>query len=260
MTMGFFDGISSPVLTVILNHDDTAERVLELIREGLAEGAEAFCIQFEKLAPEDRTEENYRRILRACEGRPVYACDYRKNNTLAQTDEEIERELLLLADLGAELVDVQGDLFCPSVDQIAREPEAAARQKRLIQSLHERGCEVLMSSHTFRYMQPQEVIELMQVQQQRGADVMKVVAKADTDEEAADAFLTSARIRKELGTKHLFIVGGKKRGAHRFLSGELGDCLLLCTVDSRPDFQPPISAVKKCKALRESFCALQEQA
>lgn len=251
--MSFFENIEKPVLTVILSGNDSKERVIELINEAISEGTEAFCLQFEHMKAEDRSRENYREIIAACQDKPVYATCYLEGNTLNQTDDEIEQEILMLQECGAKLLDIRTDMFDPSEKQISTDPTAIARQKKLIDEIHARGGEVLMSSHTSCYMSPEEVLDLLKMQQSRGVDVCKAVTVANTDEELADAYITAGLIRRELHQDHLFLVGGDQHCDFRFLGNFLGSSLLLCTVDSRPGLQPPISSVKKVKELRNAY-------
>ncbi len=44
------------------------------------------------------------------------------------------------------------------------------------------GAEVLMSSHTFKFMKTDEVLRIVTAQQERGADVAKIVTAANSEE------------------------------------------------------------------------------
>lgn len=242
------------MLTVIMNGVDTEEKALAMIREGIEEGAEAFCLQLEVLRPEFRNKETYRRIFDAMEGRPAYVCCYRRGGSIPeQTDDAIGEELLLAQDAGAALLDIRTDMYCPSEKEITLDPAAVEKQKKLIDEIHARGSEVLMSSHVLSYISPDGVLELMKLQKSRGTDVCKVVGAANAREELVAAFLTSARIERELGCRHLFLVGGDYRHDHRLLAPFLGGAIYLCVVDSNPGLQPTLSAAKKIRDLSSEY-------
>ena len=54
--------------------------------------------------------------------------------------------------------------------------------------IHENGGEVLMSSHTWQYLTPEQTLNIAKAHEARGADITKVVACANT-EEAGVTFL-----------------------------------------------------------------------
>ena len=54
---------------------------------------------------------------------------------------------------------------------------------KLIDDLHERGAEVLMSSHILKYTPAERVLEIALEHQRRGADICKIVTGAETMEQ-----------------------------------------------------------------------------
>ena len=119
-------------------------------------------------------------------GKSVYVTDYRNNMSTGMTDDELADELLTLAKSGAALVDVMGDLYCPSRDEITR--AADAKQRELINKIHSYGAEVLMSSHTYRFLNFDEVWKIAKIQSDRSADIVKIVAAASSERELYEIF------------------------------------------------------------------------
>lgn len=55
--------------------------------------------------------------------------------------------MLLTIDAGAAACDIMGDMYDPSSRERTRDENAIQKQKRLIDRIHAKGAEVLMSSH-----------------------------------------------------------------------------------------------------------------
>ena len=60
------------------------------------------------------------------------------------------------------------------------------------------GAEVLMSSHTFKFMKTDEVLRIVTAQQERGADVAKIVTAANSEEEELENLRTAEKLKYEL--------------------------------------------------------------
>ncbi len=104
----FFNN-DSAVLTCMVQGDNP-DRIKELMRKSIPQGAEAFGIQFEQMNSEYRKAEIYKELFSCAED--AYICDklpIRKNE--GKSDEQLAEELLELADCGAELCDIMGDYF-----------------------------------------------------------------------------------------------------------------------------------------------------
>lgn len=237
-----------PLLTVMLLCE-TADEAIGKIKGAICQGAEAFCMQVELLRPEFHNRETYERLFRAMRGRPCYVTYYRGHNNKGKTDEEIADGLLLLAESGAALCDVQGDLFCKDPEQLTMDAEAAEKQKALIRALHEKGAGVLMSAHVLKFKTPERVLEMARVQESRGADVCKLVTDARTMEEQLENLRATLLLSRELKARSLFLSGGMC-SLHRRLGMHLGTCMVLCTYvhDARSSFdQPLLSAAKQIR-------------
>ena len=115
--------------------------------------------------------------------KPVYVTNYRTGKNEGKSDEILSKELLELADYGATLCEVIGDLYDRQSDEVAVSEQAIDKQIRLIDDLHNRGAEVLISSHIYTYTPAERVLEIALEHQRRGADISKIVTGADTMEQ-----------------------------------------------------------------------------
>jgi 3-dehydroquinate dehydratase len=76
-----------------------------------------------------------------------------------------------------------GDMFCPHPEELTDAPDAIKKQTELIDLLHSKGAEVLMSSHVLKFTPAERVLEIALEQKRRGADIIKIVTGADSMEQ-----------------------------------------------------------------------------
>ena len=231
---------------------ETKARALELIRAGIAGGADAFGIQFESLRPEDRTEAALAELLHAMEGRPSYLTNYRKAGEDGSVDESLAEGLLTAAECGGTLIDIMGDLFCQDPLQLTYDPRAVRRQEELIEAIHSKGAEVLISSHTYRFLPFSETVDMVKEQRRRGADVCKVVTGAENEFELAENFRISAELA-ELSYPSLFLCVGAQCYRHRRVAPLLRRRGMFLCLAERDEFSVPAQPLlSEAKLLVES--------
>jgi len=220
---------SQPLLTVMLQCQ-TPETAIGRIRNSLHLGAEAFGLQVESLLPEFQTPETYARIFKEMKGRPIYVTYYRTGQNRGRSDEDLAQGLITLAESGATLCDVMGDLYSPHPLQLTEDPQAIEKQMQLIDTLHEKGAEVLMSSHVFKFTPAEQVLEMAREQKRRGADVIKLVTGAETMEQQLENLKTVDLLKRELDAPFVFLSSGKS-SLLRKLGIHLGCCMCLCVYE-----------------------------
>ena len=230
MSKASFLGHSRPLLTTMVQ-GRTPERVIELMDKALPLGAEAYGMQFCQFTAADRNEQTYRRLFEAAHGLPVYVTNYRGKNNEGKSDDQLAEELLTLARCGATLCDVMGDYFDKASDEFTSDPEAAKKQIELIAALHDAGTEVLMSSHTHAKTPADRVLEIALGHQERGADIAKIVIKADSPEEEAESLRILTLLKQELKIPFLFLCGGNACRLLRCAGGYFGNCMYLCVAE-----------------------------
>lgn len=245
-----FDFSKSPLFTAIFC-DASADALAQQAIAARWAGADAVCIEMKNLPRGDRTPEALRRIVDATP-LPAMFCLYR-SDCLKQDDETRQRDLFAAIEAGAACVDVMGDLFEPSPREWARGAEAVARQRALVGKIHAAGAQAVISAHILQFAPPESVLEQLRDFERRGADVVKLVQTADTEEEFLDALRTTMLCRRELRTPFVHLVSGAFGDLHRALAPSLGIALTFATLDKRGAFPMPQPPLANLKAVREAL-------
>lgn len=222
-----FLNAASPFVTEMVQ-EKTIERTQMKIRNAIACGATAVGVQLSALEKRDRTKENLSAVFASAEGKPVYVTNYRNGTNAGVPDEALMDELSFSLDCGATLVDMMGDTFDPSPEELTTNEAAIKRQMEWIDGIHRKGGEVLMSSHIREFRSPERVLEVALEQQRRGADMAKIVTGAETEDEELVNLQICHLLKKELKIPFLFLSGGKCCGLHRTIGPALGVSMWLC--------------------------------
>lgn len=242
----------APLLTCMVQADNP-DRIKELISLSRSEGAEAFGMQFCRMKKEYRTREVYRELFDFAAPQPVYVTNYRTWENQGKSDEELADELLTLAECGATLCDVMGDYFDPCEGELTANEAAIQKQARLIEALHQKGAEVLMSSHVLKFTPAERVLEIAHAHQSRGADICKIVVKASDMAEQIETLRIISLLEETLTIPFLFLSGGESYVSRR-LGGTLGNCMSLCVYEYdalATKAQPLLKDMKQIRELME---------
>ena len=188
--------------------------------------ADAYYIQLELLPREERTEENLRQLFSFCAGKPVLVTAYRQGDP-DLTDDERADLLLLGLKAGADVLDIMGDLFHPEPDQLTMDLDAIAKQMALIDRIHRSGGQVLMSTHLPVFLPEEEILSRFQEQERRGADILKIVSRADTEEQMLQDLRIAAEAKQHLTKPYLFLGSGAFSRTLRLVGPSLGVCMYL---------------------------------
>ena len=237
-----------PLLTAMLQYN-TPALTIGAIRNGLANGAEAFGLQVESLEPEYKSTETFKRLFGEMGDKPCYVTNYRKGSNDGKSDEQLAEEMLELAENGATLCDVMGDMFCKHPEELTDNPEAIEKQIKYIEKLHGKGVEVLMSSHILKFTPAERVLEIALEQKRRGADIIKIVTGAGSMEEQIENLRIINLLKNELGAPFLFLSGGEC-SVHRRLGMKLGCAMCLCVYEhylGSTSTQPMLKIAKKVR-------------
>ncbi len=238
--------LERPPLFAAIFCDDSVERLSRQSKAAWYAGADAVCVELRNLPREDRAPEKLRALMDASP-LPTMACLYRTDIIDKGDDDARTKTLLAALDAGAACIDVMGDLFDPSPREWTRQPAAIAKQKRLIRTIHDAGAQAIVSSHPLVPLPPAEVLAQLKDFAKRGADIVKLVQKADTEEEFLDALRATFLCRRELKTPFVHLVSGTFGDLHRFLAPSLGVALTFATLDPRGAFpmpQPPLANMR----------------
>ncbi len=239
-----------PLVTgMVLN--STPDEVQFRIKNSIYAGADALGIQLCRLKKEYKSEENYRKMFMAAGGRPIYVTNYRYLENSGMTDEECMDGILSALRCGATLADVMGDIYDPSPMEITMKESAIVKQKNLIDTVHEMGKEVMMSSHICTFTPAEKVLEIALEHQKRGADIAKIVTGASSDEELIENLRITTLLKKELAIPFLFLSGGTHSKLHRMIGPQLGCCMYLAVYEHDKDSIPTQPTIAAAKAVRD---------
>jgi len=241
-----------PLLTAMIQCP-TKEEAIAKIKKSLALGADAIGVQLCKLKKEYRNLKDLKDIFDACEGKPIYITSYRSGESAGYTDEQCAELLLLGLEAGATLCDVMGDMFDPkSPLELSQNPVPIKKQMELIDEIHHRGGEVLMSSHTYKNISIEEAMMIAKEHDSRGADIIKIVTIADHEHDIPKYIECIQKIIASTSKKLLFLTSGKGT-LIRYIGPFFGVCMYLCVeshgaLDTKE--QPLLS---KIKLIRDSY-------
>ena len=216
-----------PLLTCMVQADNP-DRIKELIDLSRPEGAEAFGMQFCQMKKEYRNKKTYRELFEYASPLPVYVTNYRNHlSNAGKSDDVLAAELVELAECGATLCDVMGDYFDRCEGELTMDEEAVKKQRKLIDELHKRGAEVLMSSHVLKFTPAERVLEIALEHQRRGADICKIVTGAENTDQQIENLRIINLLKENLKIPFLFLSGGECHIMRR-IGGLLGCCMYLC--------------------------------
>ena len=102
------------------------------------------------------------------------------------------------------------------------------KQMEFIDKVHKQGGEVLMSSHVYQFRPAERVLQIALEHQRRGADIVKIVTGAQTQEEQIKNLEICRLLKQELKVPFLFLSGGEYSYLHRTIGPALGVCMWLC--------------------------------
>jgi len=241
-----------PVITGIIA-GQTPEELIAFSRNSESEGARGIAIDLFDFKPEFRNTESFKKIIHSVD-LPFMFYLYRGDIWQKSTDDERQEVLLAAAEAGASMIVVMGDLYDPSPKEITFNQKAIDKQKRLIDKIHGKGADVVISSHTGSAMTTEEVVKHMQELESRGPEVVKIVTAINTEEELAEALRTTIVLNRELKIPFIHLCGGKYRRPHRYMCPVLGTSILFAVphyTDRYPGLSQP--TIKSMKAVLDNI-------
>ena len=110
--------------------------------------------------------------------------------------------------------------------------KAIEKQIEVIKTIKAKGAEVLMSAHVLKYIPCERVLEIALSQQERGADIVKIVTEANSETELMDNIKTSIILTEQLSVPALFLCNGTHCKKHRILGPVLNNSPFLVVENS----------------------------
>ena len=238
------------ILTAIMAGKNPAEFIAK-IREAEFGGARAVAVDLFDLAPEFRNRAAFAEIINASV-LPTMFIYYRNVQSYPDPGDEARQEILLeAAAAGAAMIDVIGDLYDPSPDEITHNLEAIERQKALIERIHQLGSQVIISSHPSRAMSAEAVLAQLKSFAERNADVVKIVTTANTDAEFVEAIRTTMLLHRKMKTPFVHLCSGTYGRLHRMTGLSLGVAITFA-VNHYDHYKYPQPALSALKAVQEN--------
>lgn len=246
-----------PLITGMIQLSEPSE-IRCAVKNSIYDGADCLGIQLECLKKEYKSEEVYKSIFASCSAHPIYITNYRGSENADLSDEELARELLKALACGATLGDVPASLFDPDSGmgiglELSSRSDAIDKQMALIDEIHRMGKEALMSSHVLKFTPAETVLEIAFEQKRRGADIIKIVTAADSDEEQMENLRITALLKKELDITFLFLSGGTHSKIHRMIGPQLGCVTYLAVREHSARSVPTQPTIRAAKAVRDNF-------
>jgi len=233
--------------------DETPEDLITESKNAKSDGAQGVVIFLSRLKPEFRKQKFLKNIVDSV-NLPVMVCFYRQDKWRGTSDDARAELLLAAADVGASMIDVMGDLYDPSPMEITHNQKAIDKQKRLIDKIHTKGVDVVISSHMACSRTTEQVVEHMHELESRGPDVVKIVTGVNTEDELAEAFRTTITLKRELKKPFIHLCTGKFSRPHRFICPVLGVSIVFAVCHHSGMYKGmPQPTIKAMRAFLENF-------
>lgn len=236
--------LQAPALAGVVKEKSVKAAIAE-IRNCKYDGATMIDLHMSSL--ENTEPESLKEII-ASSKLPVLALNY--NSTYEGEDagySEEDREALFIRALeaGAAGIDIQGYTYhLPSKDafygedkysftkgnpkEIITDEAIIAKQCALIERAHSMGKEVLLSCHPGIPMSCEQVVDLALFLEKRNPDIIKIVTKAENEDDLIESIKTMMVLKKEIKTPISFHANGKPGVLSRILNPVLGSQIVFC--------------------------------
>ena len=206
----------------LLYRPASAAKAIAGARAAECDGADGIALEISHLPLEERSVETFKGIINSVQ-LPFMFINYRKDIFAGADDDARQPFLLRAAEAGADVIDVMGDLYAPAPRELTFDPGAVKKQKKLISEIHGKGAYALISSHaTSEFIPPEEVLAMMEEQSSRGADILKVVTKVETEEEFLKAVETLLLLNRKIEKPFIYLAGGKFGRMVRYMGPKFG--------------------------------------
>lgn len=236
--------LPSPALAGVVRERNVRAAIAE-IKNCTYDGAAMIDLHMSCLEQTD--VESLRKIIGSTK-LPVLALNY--NNTYdwgkaGFSEEERAQMFLRAVDAGAAGVDIQGytyDLaskhaFCGedkysftkgNPSEIVTDEEIISKQCDLIERVHAKGAEVLLSCHPKIPMTCEQVVDLALYLEKRNPDILKIVTVANNEDELLESFRTMLALKREVKIPVTYHAAGKAGTLSRILNPVLGGHIVFC--------------------------------
>ena len=236
--------LSAPAVAGVVR-EKTAKAAIAEIKNCMYDGADMIDLHMSCL--EDSGLETLEKIISSTR-LPILALNYNSTyewTSAGYSEEERASSLLRAAEAGAAGVDMQGYTFhLPSQSgfcgedrysftkgnpkEIVTDAAVIDKQCELIEQVHFLGSEVLLSCHPGIRMNCEQVVELALFLEGRNPDVIKIVTRAEDEEDCAESIRTMLALKREVKTPIAYHVNGEAGMKSRIINPLLGGQIAFC--------------------------------
>jgi len=236
--------LQAPAIAGCVREQTRAAAIAE-IRNCYYDGADMIDLHISCL--EDQSVETLAKIIKST-SLPILALNYNQSydrKKLGLSEEERVESLLNALEAGAAGIDMQGYTFhAPSKSgfygeniysftqnnpkEVVTDPEIIEKQCALIEQVHSKGAEVLLSCHPGVSMNCDQVVDLARFLEQRNPDIIKIVTEAHTPEDLDESIRTMTVLKRELKTPVSYHSGNKVAVPSRIINPLLGGQIAFC--------------------------------
>lgn len=236
--------LTAPALAGVVRETGVRGAIAE-IKNCMFDGADMIDLHLSCL---DATDTESLKAIIGASKLPVLALHYNRTYDWKQvdtTEEERVACLLRAVEAGAAGMDIQGYTFdLPSKNGFCGEDKYAftkgnpkeivtdeaiiAKQCELIEKVHSMGAEVLLSCHPGIPMCCEQVVDLALFLEKRKPDIIKIVTKAENEQELWESIRTMVVLKKEIQTPISYHANGPAGALSRILNPILGGQIAYC--------------------------------
>ena len=236
--------ISAPAIAGVIR-EKTATAAIAEIKNCMYDGADMIDLHLSCLETDD--VDTLRGIVNSTK-LPILALNYNRTvnwEDCGLAEEERVESFLRAVEAGAAGVDMQGYTFhTPSRDgfcgedkysftkgnpkEVVTDEAIISKQCEFIENIHSKGAEVLLSCHPGIAMNSTQVVELALFLEKRNPDIIKIVTKAETEDEMLESIKTMLLLKKEVKTPVSYHANGKFGGLTRVVNPALGGQIAFC--------------------------------
>jgi len=236
--------ITAPAIAGVIR-EKTKQGAIAEIKNCIYDGADMIDLHMSCL--EDSGEEYLKAIVDSCK-LPILALNYNRDYYWKYTgfseDERVESFLCAMR-AGVAGVDIQGytfhaesrERFCGenkysftknNPKEVVTDEVIIAKQCELIDKIHGGNCEVLLSCHPGIPMDSNQVVELALFLEKRNPDIIKIVTKAENEDDVIESFKAMSLLKKEVKTPVSYHANGKAGSLSRIVNPLLGGQIIFC--------------------------------
>ncbi len=258
-----------PILAAVIRERTPRDAIAE-IKNYAINGAQVADLHLSCLDEQYRNIECISQIVNQS-SLPILGLNYNQapDWTVTETSEEERVALLMMSiDAGAAGIDMQGYTFDrPShfafnddfahfdysfiknkPREVVVDPKIIEKQCDLIEQIHFKGAEVLLSNHLLIPMKTDELVELCLFLEKRKPDMIKIVTQCETDEDMLESFRSMLTIKKEIKTPVTLFSNGVTSPLTRIINPMLGGALVFTSngFNARSNFtQMDLTTIKQ---------------